>query len=116
MSDAFNSYCITCDQLCSQNSVYCSDSCRVNDEHQSATILRTYSDNVVSPLLTPRFFQQQQNSHELNNSPLLLPSNNLEDSDVRGFSLNYAVSLQSGVKGALASTSHNYRLWLTGVL
>lgn len=115
MSDAFNSYCITCDQLCSQNSVYCSEQCRDQDEHQSASILKNNSD-IVSPLLTPSIYQHQPASHELNNLPLLLPTN-INDAEVRDFSLHYLVSQPAAtMKGPLASTSHNYRLWLTGVL
>lgn len=120
MSDAFNNYCIACDQLCSPSSVYCSQSCRERDEHSHASPLNLAE--LVSPLLTPSLYQllTEQDSfeerafttQELNNSPLLLAANG--EDNVRDLSLNYSVS-QAPVLGPLASTSHNYRLWL-GVL
>lgn len=40
MSDfAFNNYCLTCDQLCSQNSIYCSEECKSIDEFNAANII-----------------------------------------------------------------------------
>lgn len=121
MSDAFNNYCIACDQLCSPHSVYCSESCRERDEHPQASSLNLA--DIVSPLLTPSLYQPLSDSgldvgstlttQELNNSPLLLALD-VKDSDVRDFNLNYSVS-QAPLLGPLASTSHNYRLWL-GVL
>lgn len=121
MSDAFNNYCIACDQLCSPHSVYCSDSCRERDEHPQESSLKLA--DIVSPLLTPSLYQPLSDSalesaslfttQELNNLPLLLALE-MKESDVRDFSLNYSVS-QAPLLGPLASTSHNYRLWL-GVL
>ncbi|PVH14593.1 uncharacterized protein CXQ87_002738 [Candidozyma duobushaemuli] len=110
MSDAFNNYCIACDQLCSPHSVYCSDSCRERDEHPQESSLKSADiPSSDSASESASSFTTQ----ELNNSPLLLASE-MKESDVRDFSLNYSVS-QAPSLGPLASTSHNYRLWL-GVL
>lgn len=116
MSDAFNNYCITCDQLCLPYAVYCSTQCKEKDEHQLASILQAGKHDIVSPLLTPSLYQNNQHvpSPEPCDSPFLLPSN-VNDSDVRDFSLNYSVS-QAPVRVPVASTLQNYRLWLTGVL
>ncbi|GBL48709.1 hypothetical protein ACI3LY_000894 [Candidozyma auris] len=125
MSDAFNNYCIACDQLCSPNSVYCSTTCRERDEHPLASSLKC--SDIVSPLLTPSLYQSSAESDsasdvgssllttsELNNSPLLLATDSKE-ADVRDLNLNYSVSQSQPSLGPSASTSHNYRLWL-GVL
>lgn len=125
MSDAFNNYCIACDQLCSPNSVYCLTTCRERDEHPLASSLKC--SDIVSPLLTPSLYQLSAESDsasdvgssllttsELNNSPLLLATD-LKEADVRDLNLNYLVSQSQPLLGPLALTSHNYRLWL-GVL
>lgn len=115
MSDAFNNFCISCDQLCPQNLAYCSDKCRLNDETSTQNIIA--STDIVSPLLTPSLYNNNQHTPEimdLSTSPLLLPTKISED-DVKEFKLNYLVS-QPLLLIPLALTSHNYRLWLTGVL
>ncbi|SGZ50877.1 CIC11C00000002380 [Sungouiella intermedia] len=114
MSDAFNNYCITCDQLCLPYAVYCSNQCKEKDEHQLATLLQSCNHDIVSPLLTPSLYQPQQISHELGDSPLLLPSS-MSNTDVQEFSLNYLVS-QAPSRVPATSTLQNYRLWLTGVM
>ena len=81
MSDAFNNYCISCDQLCAANAIYCSPQCRDKDEHNHVTNLDVANADIVSPLLTPSLYQQQHQVHELAASPLLLPSN-LNDADM----------------------------------
>lgn len=113
MSDAFNNYCITCDKLCSPYAVYCSSQCKEKDENQSNSILQSCQHDIASPLLTPSLYQNTHPSPEPVDSPFLLPSN-VNDTDVREFSLNYSVS--QPVKVPVASTLQNYRLWLTGVL
>ncbi|ODV77291.1 uncharacterized protein CANTADRAFT_23421 [Suhomyces tanzawaensis NRRL Y-17324] len=147
MSDlAFNNYCITCDQLCSHNSIYCSESCKTVDEQQSSHIIHrhedspsaTTSEELVSPLLAPNMYQHYNGSQsygqDLSKSPLLLPSNYYttssgEDSnrDLDYFDLNYSVqsntnyalantSASSELLSSIPSTSHNYRKWLTACL
>lgn len=114
-SEAFNSFCITCDQLCSESSVYCSDECRVKDEHKLSSILQSCTADIASPLLTPSFYQQAPLAEV--HSPLLLPASyNDESANVRDFSLNYSLSVPLSQGRAIASTSQNYRLWLSGVM
>lgn len=115
MSDAFNNYCISCDQLCAANAIYCSPQCRDKDEHNHVTNLDVANADIVSPLLTPSLYQQQHQVHELAASPLLLPSN-LNDADMDDLVLNYSVNLLQPSKVPSLSTSQNYRLWLTGVM
>lgn len=114
MSDAFNNYCITCDQLCLPYAVYCSAQCKEKDEHQLANLFQSCNQTIVSPLLTPSICQPQSMSPELGDSPLLLPSGT-SNTDVQEFSLNYSVS-QAPPRVQATSTLQNYRLWLTGVM
>lgn len=104
MSDAFNSFCISCDQLCAHNSVYCLDACRLKDLESIASV-----KDMMSPLLTPSLYHTQpEELIKLSESPLLLPAT-FDPRPMSTLSLNYT-------QKALASTSHNYRLWLTEVL
>lgn len=115
MSDAFNNYCISCDKLCLPSSVYCCQECRTQDERQLISILQSCNADMTSPLLTPSLYQPQSQLPETHiSSPLLLP-NNINDADVRDFSLHYNVSLPVLVASATPA-SQNYRLWLTGVM
>ncbi|RLV95659.1 hypothetical protein JA1_000724 [Spathaspora sp. JA1] len=134
MSDfAFNNYCINCDKLCPQNSVYCSDECK-SIEYQSSmdyqsSICSDHShqnvtDALVSPLLTPALYQQYL-QQDVCQSPLVLgatPSNTnhaTATKDLDYFDLNYSVSsntnYSSNAKELVDSTSHNYRKWLTAL-
>ncbi|KAK6464265.1 hypothetical protein DFJ63DRAFT_311564 [Scheffersomyces coipomensis] len=118
MSDlAFNNYCLTCDKLCSQNSIYCSEECKSVDEYNAVNIIAKQqqhhessgshsrnnsastitSDNLVSPLLTPALYQHTSNSYlDINSSPLLLStvssSNTQPSKDLDYFDLNYSVN------------------------
>ncbi|GEQ69229.1 hypothetical protein JCM33374_g2900 [Metschnikowia sp. JCM 33374] len=116
-SDAFNSYCITCDQLCSDNSVYCSHECKEKDEQQSSSILQSFNADIVSPLLTPSLYHQPHNMPvaETIGSPFLLPASVHGDSGLADFSLNYSISQPMSQNKTISSTSQNYRLWLRGM-
>lgn len=116
-SEAFNSFCITCDQLCAADAVYCSTACRDKDEQQLMSVLQPYTGDMMSPLLTPLLYQATQMPDADNiGLPLLLPAGiDHDDSDVREFSLNYSLS-QPLLAKPITSTSQNYRLWLSGVL
>ncbi|KAK6205349.1 uncharacterized protein RJT21DRAFT_111874 [Scheffersomyces amazonensis] len=118
MSDlAFNNYCLTCDKLCSQNSIYCSEECKSIDEYNAVNIISQHqqgqevqtmknhhrnisqstiaSDNLVSPLLTPSLYQHSSNSYlDINSSPLLLTNSaKVQPSkDLDYFDLNYSVN------------------------
>ncbi|KAF8004907.1 hypothetical protein HF325_000364 [Metschnikowia pulcherrima] len=116
-SDAFNSYCITCDQLCSDNSVYCSHECREKDEQQSNSLLQSFNADMALPLLTPSLYQQPQSMPlaETIGLPLLLPRSFHSEANLADFSLNYSLSQPILQGKAIASTSQNYRLWLSGM-
>lgn len=138
MSDlAFNNYCIACDKLCSQSSIYCSEACKASDEHQSSSLI-PHNDSgsetgaeLVSPLLTPSMYQHYSpyKQAELTNSPLFL-SEESEERDLDYFDLNYTVqsktnytlattstaSSNTDLISSIPSTSHNYRKWLTACL
>lgn len=105
MSDlAFNNYCITCDKLCLQSSIYCCESCKSIDEQQATKI--SQQESQVSPLLTPTY-------HHFNDytTEVIVKENDL---DFEYFDLNYSVDSKVDYsKGVLSSTSHNYRKWLT---
>lgn len=134
MSDlAFNNYCIACDKLCMQNTIYCSDECKSVDETQSFNISKATAQEgseLVSPMLTPSLYQHYTPVTELNNSPLVLGLHPAEcDLDYNQFDLNYVVNAKSSPTAAstadaskqniiadLPSTSHNYRKWLTACL
>lgn len=138
MSDfAFNDYCIACDKLCSQNSIYCSDECKAIDEKQSMTILDSCaeeSEELVSPMLTPSLYQHYNSESAAHNgeitSPLVLGTQHSNsDLDYNLFDLNYVVnskgnaattntdvSKQNILSEHMPSTSHNYRKWLTACL
>lgn len=114
MSDAFNNYCLNCDQLCAANAIYCSSQCRDKDGHHPVPNLDVCSADIVSPLLTPSLYLHHQQAQELVESPLLLPLN-LNDTSMDNLVLNYSVnSLLQSTKVPNLSTSQNYRLWLTG--
>ncbi|OBA23127.1 hypothetical protein METBIDRAFT_35559 [Metschnikowia bicuspidata var. bicuspidata NRRL YB-4993] len=116
-SDAFNSYCITCDQLCSENTVYCSQACKEQDEQQSSSILQSVNADIASPLLTPSLYQQNQYFPlaESIGSPLLLPTSLRSEANMADFSLNYSISQPLSQNKVISSTSQNYRLWLSGM-
>lgn len=110
---AFNNYCIACDKLCSTNSIYCSDECKLNDENHSHTsdhhdeiishTNTTDETDMVSPLLTPSLYHHthtqnninnnmnNSNNNNLNDSPLLL-SSKYDVNDVNYFDLNYSIN------------------------
>ncbi|EGW33245.1 uncharacterized protein SPAPADRAFT_60589 [Spathaspora passalidarum NRRL Y-27907] len=130
MSDfAFNNYCINCDKLCPQNSVYCSDECK-SIEYQSSMEYQSsissehthqVNDALVSPLLTPALYQQYL-QQDVCQSPLVLTTsntNNESTKDLDYFDLNYSVqsntNYSSNATELLDSTSHNYRKWLTAL-
>ncbi|CAK7893389.1 hypothetical protein CAAN1_08S01684 [[Candida] anglica] len=125
MSDfAFNNYCITCDQLCSQSAVYCSDSCKHIDEAQASSLSATseHLPGLMSPLLTPSAYQHitdyththpHQQPQYLADSPLMLSKHNSAiDLEYHTFDLNTTSSDNS----VAPSTSNNYRKWLTACL
>ncbi|CAH2351053.1 hypothetical protein CLIB1423_02S11188 [[Candida] railenensis] len=119
MSDAFDNYCITCDQLCSQNSIYCSDSCKHIDEAQASSVSTTSSHlpGLVSPLLTPSEYQHYSDynttasSQYLTESPLMLSKQSSIDLEYHSFDLN-----KPSDSTIVPSTSNNYRKWLTACL
>lgn len=102
MSDfAFNNYCIHCDKLCLNNSVYCSEECKsiayessLNQlQHNHSTTsanasaagstsnvnsTKSNTPSLVSPLLTPALYiqlqLQQQQQHLQINTPLNISS------------------------------------------
>ncbi|EMG50992.1 hypothetical protein G210_5322 [Candida maltosa Xu316] len=142
MSDfAFNNYCIHCDKLCLNNSIYCSDECKSKDsnEHQHSTTTSVLQQTQVSPLLTPALYIQQlqlqqqhnqQHEHQHNhqsqqhfqhfqhiNTPLQLSNEKvLDDDELNYFDLNYSVQSNinyTNTNDLINSTSHNYRKWLT---
>lgn len=134
MSDIFNNYCINCDKLCTQNSVYCSEECKSIEYQQSLTPIScnspTYSNTtnnnqeLVSPLLTPALYHHQYLHSELCQSPLILSTNTgiiQEEESTREldyFDLNYSVNSNVNYSNAtdlVNSTSHNYRKWLTAL-
>ncbi|CAI5756699.1 unnamed protein product [Candida verbasci] len=140
MSDfAFNNYCIHCDKECPLNSIYCSDECYSLELKQSsndsksrnssnasissneAKNTNTTESELVSPLLTPALYlqQQQQQIQHIEES---------DDYDLNYFDLNYSVNANINYtksttttsnnsnqvsQDLLNSTSHNYRKWLT---
>ncbi|KAK6457713.1 uncharacterized protein RJT20DRAFT_125542 [Scheffersomyces xylosifermentans] len=125
MSDlAFNNYCLTCDKLCSQNSIYCSEECKTVDEFNSTNILSQHNEQqsnsivssteeLVSPLLTPSLYQHySQHQHlDVNNSPLLLSTNNYNQAtatkDLDYFDLNYSVKSKTNYAIATNASSSN---------
>ncbi|KAI5963311.1 uncharacterized protein KGF55_003103 [Candida pseudojiufengensis] len=161
MSDfAFNNYCIQCDQLCPTNSVYCSETCKnqeiqssilelkkqkesisYNHNHSSTSTSESSTNSsteLVSPLLTPALYLQQQqqlyNNSQLSiSSPLLLSQSNEDEdfsssNDLNYFDLNYSInsninyttnndqtSNKNSNEELINSTSHNYRKWLTAL-
>ncbi|KAG7692127.1 hypothetical protein KL930_001511 [Ogataea haglerorum] len=66
---AFNDYCLVCEKICTSNSVYCSEECRVADQQQTASpTLSTCSSvqsaqtsnfnsipTIISPVLAPQY-------------------------------------------------------------
>ncbi|ODV97423.1 hypothetical protein PACTADRAFT_32889 [Pachysolen tannophilus NRRL Y-2460] len=75
---AFNDYCIVCDKLCLQNSVYCSDSCRLHDQTSSNTSPMLSAKNpycYTSPLLKGREEVENENNNGMHllhyDSPIL---------------------------------------------
>ncbi|ABN65412.1 predicted protein [Scheffersomyces stipitis CBS 6054] len=122
MSDlAFNNYCLTCDKLCSQNSIYCSDECRAVDEFNSSNIIAqntqhelertsvSSNEELVSPLLTPSLYQHynQQQNIDVNSSPLLLSTNHSTQAsrDLDYFDLNYSVKSKTNYALSTATTA-----------
>lgn len=97
MSDlAFNNYCISCDQLCTHTSIYCSEECKKSDlEHTIIPKSEGCTTPLVSPLLAPSYEENKEYS--------------LGSTDVDYFDLNYSVE---SVEESVESTSNNYRRWL----
>lgn len=116
---AFQSYCITCDKLCSLDSIYCSDKCKLADETQAmSTVESNEGAELVSPLLTPSMYQHQSNYTVL--SPLLLSDHqhHYNSKELDDFKLDYVVNtkarpLEDTQQITASSISHNYRKWLT---
>ncbi|KAG7930264.1 uncharacterized protein OGAPODRAFT_91678 [Ogataea polymorpha] len=66
---AFNDYCLVCEKICTSNSVYCSEECRVVDQQQTAspTLSTCHSvqsaqtsnfnsiPTIISPVLAPQY-------------------------------------------------------------
>lgn len=124
MSDlAFDNYCVTCDQLCSPQSIYCSDTCKHTDESQASSMLTPPDQylGLVSPLLTPSIYhnndytsaQSNSLSQYLTDSPMVLSRQPSLDLDYNSLDLN---ALDSTNLINLTSTSNNYRKWLTACL
>ncbi|KAI5951453.1 hypothetical protein KGF54_004527 [Candida jiufengensis] len=111
-----------------------------NHTHSSVSSESSTSSNssteLVSPLLTPALYLQQQqqlfNNSQLSiSSPLLLSQSDelTEESDLNYFDLNYSInsninytttntktsSNNNNNEELINSTSHNYRKWLTAL-
>ncbi|CAN3365721.1 hypothetical protein DICA4_E27600 [Diutina catenulata] len=111
MSEAFDNYCLTCNQLCGSTSVYCSDECKEQDHYPAGH----HDSHLVSPLLTPSFNAASGESP----SPLLCyqlapPVESVEALNLYTVSLNPTTSNSSLQSGASA-VSDNYRKWLTAL-
>ncbi|KAH3671609.1 hypothetical protein OGAPHI_000312 [Ogataea philodendri] len=66
---AFNDYCLVCEKICANNSVYCSEECKVADQQVTASptlsscssVQSAPSQNfnsiptIISPILTPQY-------------------------------------------------------------
>lgn len=139
MSDFFNNYCINCDKLCTSSSIYCSDSCRQEDEAQAShphthhsngeTILRSnaHTPELVSPLLSASYNNADGSPMFYSSTSSTLAEYQEDDLDNYPFDLNYSYTtpythnksseVESQPTNAdvldLSSTSHNYRKWLT---
>ncbi|CAN3376810.1 hypothetical protein DIURU_001591 [Diutina rugosa] len=106
MSDAFNNYCLTCDQLCGSTSVYCSEECKEHDQ------LHAHNE-MVSPLLTPSYSMSQTSEP----SPLmgysLAPvAEPVDDFDLYTVSLDSFNTTPTSVDSGASAVSDNYRKWL----
>lgn len=112
---AFNDYCIVCDQLCSSNSVYCSESCKLTDQLSTLNIDASSPSTEVpqsylSPLLQPTLQYQ---------SPLLSSTvDSTLDLDQDCLTLSYETvncpkgKSQSYISDYLSTTTINYKKWL----
>lgn len=109
---AFNDYCIVCEKLCSNHSVYCSDECKLHDNDSHFNF--DNAPQLISPVLQPRANSIVSLSHidstidnyeegddirikhdYLINSPLLL-SSTVKDHGIAGLSLdNYTPKTQA---------------------
>lgn len=91
MSDfAFNDYCLTCNQQCHFNQVYCGEECKNIDESYSDDNLSDYS-----PLITPQLQTAKINE-------------NIDEFEY--FDLN---SKKIDFLEILPTTSCNYRKWIS---
>ncbi|CCE72765.1 Piso0_000359 [Millerozyma farinosa CBS 7064] len=112
---AFNNYCIACDKFCGQNSIYCSEQCRMVDEKQSMHMLEsstaaggTQMNELVSPIIAPVAYQHYDHytagrdgqqpeapSSDLVTSPLVLaaPGHPIPDFERQSFDLNYSMNM-----------------------
>lgn len=136
---AFNDYCIVCDKICTQNSVYCSDECQLKDGHSHFNF--NNAPQLISPVLEPRSNSiasaltsssnstietdeieddaEDEHKHQeyLIKSPLLLTSN-VKEHSIAGLSLNDAIPreqttiLDQHHVDLLAASSNNYKKWL----
>jgi len=106
---AFNDYCIVCDKICTNHSVYCSDECQLKDGNSHYDF--NNAPQLISPVLEPRSnsiastltssssstiecdeieseVEDDHKHHEyLIKSPLLL-SSNVKEHSIAGLNLN----------------------------
>lgn len=106
MSDAFNNYCLTCDQLCGLTLVYCLEECKEHDQ------LHAHNEMVL-PLLTPLYSMSQT----LEPLPLmgysLAPvAEPVDDFDLYTVLLDLFNTTPTSVDLGALAVLDNYRKWL----
>ncbi|ODV86097.1 hypothetical protein CANARDRAFT_28136 [[Candida] arabinofermentans NRRL YB-2248] len=94
----FNDYCLVCEKICPSDSVYCSESCKLMDQqHTTSPTLSACSSlqshsynqvqqqqsqqqqNIISPLLTPRYQSINSYKPSINSNLQLLKSPQFKD-------------------------------------
>lgn len=100
MSEAFNNYCLNCDQLCLLNLVYCLEECRSHDSCEQ---------HVVSPLLS--YHRGVELPLPLMGYTLATLNEPVDDFNLYTVSLDSLNNMSSIDFGALAVLD-NYRKWL----
>lgn len=97
----FENYCINCEKLCSSSSLYCSSTCKLNDEANSLNLSNyTYT----SPLLSPVYNEGDNYTYSYNDR---LHGEKLKyEYEIDEINLDYLKSTE------IISTSNNYKKWL----